>query len=234
MTRKTLAILAILGMLLISTFGTVAAQEGTGTDPVDEPTTESPFLTHPIVKLLGAYFGRDTGVTEPVDPADPPVDDPLDDPADPTDPTEPVETPVTPETVAAEIATYHEDGMGFGVLVKLYAMAEASRDACAAQAEDEAAVPAEGEGETEECTPLLVDDLVTEFKSGSGMGTLFKEYGKPALLGVGHVKKALKAHEQELEDGQDLDEPVVTDGVEKGKPEKAAKPVKPAKDKKNK
>ena len=68
-----------------------------------------------------------------------------------------------------EIATYHEDGLGFGVLVKLYAMAAKS------------GVP--------------VEELVAAFQSGTGMGELFEEYGRPSILGIGHIKQQAKAKE---------------------------------------
>lgn len=177
MKRKTFAIILIVGVFLISTFGAAAAQDEP--PPAEEP---SKFLTHPVVKLLGEYFGRDTG--EGGDPVTPPQ------PGEPAP-----EPPRTPESVAEEIANYHEEGIGFGVLVKLYAMAEASREACAQAPEGE------------ECTPLLVDDLVTELKSGVGMGALFKEHGKPALLGVGHVKKALKDQDKEKPNEKDKKAP---------------------------
>ena len=66
---------------------------------------------------------------------------------------------------ADEIGAYHDDGMGLGVLVKLYAMAD--------------------------IYDVPVDDLVTRFKNGEGIGQLFKDFGKPDLLGVGHVYKEL-------------------------------------------
>jgi len=68
---------------------------------------------------------------------------------------------------ADQIGAYHDDGMGLGVLVKLFAMADAY------------GVP--------------VDELVTRFKDGEGIGQLFKDenLGKPDLLGVGHVFKEL-------------------------------------------
>lgn len=69
--------------------------------------------------------------------------------------------------VSDQIAAYHAQGMGFGVLTKLYAIAQA------------AGVP--------------VDALVVQFKAGIGMGQLFKLYGKPSILGVGHVRQLLKA-----------------------------------------
>jgi len=83
--------------------------------------------------------------------------------------------------VSDQIAAYHDDGMGFGVLVKLYAMAAESQAACAEQV-DPAAV---------ECG-VSVEDLVAEFRTGTGMGQLFKKYTKPAHLGVGHIRKAFK------------------------------------------
>jgi hypothetical protein len=75
-----------------------------------------------------------------------------------------------------DIAAYHEDGVGFGVLVKLYAMAAESAEACAA---DESGEP---------CEALSVDDLVAALEGGAEMGDLYEEYGKPSALGVGHVK----------------------------------------------
>ena len=74
-----------------------------------------------------------------------------------------------------EIAAYHEDGLGFGVLVKLYAMAAASREAC------------DDEESTEPCG-VTVEELVEAFRSGMGLGDLFREYGRPSILGVGHVR----------------------------------------------
>jgi hypothetical protein len=77
-----------------------------------------------------------------------------------------------------DIAAYHEDGMGFGVLVKLYQMAAESQEACL---------------DAEDACGVTVEELVEAFQSGQGLGQLFKEYGKPSMLGVGHVRKALAA-----------------------------------------
>ena len=74
-----------------------------------------------------------------------------------------------------EVAAYHEDGLGFGVLVKLYAMAAASQEAC----DDE---------ESAEPCGVTVEELVEAFQSGTGMGDLFKEYVRPSIRGVGHVR----------------------------------------------
>lgn len=65
-----------------------------------------------------------------------------------------------------EINDYHSQGIGYGVLVKLYALSNASG------------------------TP--VTDLITQFKGGTGMGKLFKEYGKPATVGVGQIQQKVK------------------------------------------
>jgi len=66
-----------------------------------------------------------------------------------------------------EIDGYHSQGLGYGVLVKLYALSSASG------------------------TP--VSDLVAQFKGGTGMGKLFKTYGgKPATVGVGQVQQKVK------------------------------------------
>ena len=68
--------------------------------------------------------------------------------------------------VGDDIAQRHEDGFGFGVIVKLYAMAwEYGTD---------------------------LNELFDMFDNGTGMGKLFKEYGKPGLLGVGHVRQDTK------------------------------------------
>lgn len=83
--------------------------------------------------------------------------------------------------VSDQIATYHEEGMGFGVLVKLYAIAQEHED-CAEPA---------SEGESD-CLPTSVEELVVLFQSGVGMGQIFKDYGKPEKLGVGHVRQEYK------------------------------------------
>jgi len=66
------------------------------------------------------------------------------------------------QDVGHEIAEYHDEGYGFGVLVKIYGIAE-------------------------DCDECDVESLLAMFDE-NGMGHIFKEYGKPALLGVGHVR----------------------------------------------
>jgi hypothetical protein len=150
------------------------------------------------------------------------------------------------EEVAEQIAAYHEQGVGFGVLVKLYAMAEASAAACAA-------APAAENSEPARCTAVTVEELVQAHQSGTGLGELFKTYGKPALLGVGHVLQELKKLQKgdgavpveepggETDNGVgDGEGSVLVEGKggkpdfvgkpdKPGKPEKAGKPDKPGK-----
>jgi hypothetical protein len=75
--------------------------------------------------------------------------------------------------VSDRIAMYHDQGIGFGVLVKLYFLAS-TQAACVNPASAECAA--------------AVQALVDEFKGGAGMGQLFKKYGRPAGMGVGHVR----------------------------------------------
>jgi hypothetical protein len=188
MKHKTFATIGILAVLLVLVFSTAAAQTGTPTSATPTPTASptqmpSKFLSHPIVQILSAYFGRETEQQADATPTEPV---PTDGSTPVATPTEAVPTQTPQQALAEEIAQYHEDGMGFGVLVKLYAMAEASKQACAD-------APVATETAETVCTPVTVDELVTNFKSGTGMGVLFKEYGKPAMLGVGHVRKAMQA-----------------------------------------
>lgn len=97
--------------------------------------------------------------------------------------------------VGEDIAQYHDDGIGFGVLVKVYAIFEEAQTACGEAGEE---VPAE-EGEVtegavdeevgEEVDPcdVSVDSLLEEL-NGKGLGQLFQVYGKPAIMGIGHVR----------------------------------------------
>ena len=109
-----------------------------------------------------------------------------------------------------EIAAYHDEGIGFGVLVKLYAMADEAQEACAelGAADD----PACG---------ISVEELVVQFQSeGLGMGELFQLYGKPAMTGVGHIRQDLRDGKGKPpwagpKDGsEESDEPLDAAGVE--------------------
>jgi hypothetical protein len=248
MKYKMIATWGMIVVLLVSVFGTAAAQTGTET-PTTTPT-DGTLYTHPVVQILSKYFGRYQGTTPAVSPtASPSPEATVDHNATPdpnATPTEtptvtPPEVPVSPEQLAEEIAMYHEEGLGFGVLVKLYAMAEASKEGCAPQTDPEAtpdpnATP-EGDGTTAAaeptCTVVTVADLVTQFQNGTGMGQLFKEYGKPALLGVGQVRKAAKqltpAPEETIVPTDEATEG--TDGTvtteTHGKPEKVKPPKAP-------
>jgi hypothetical protein len=227
MKRKTIAALVVLFVMLTVLVGTVAAQsEGdptatptvaptiSETPVVTETATEVPteiptivptvdptqpvvtplakpgakFFTHPVVKLLSAYFDQQDEVVDPNQPVDPSVT-PSPEPTGTVD-----ETGSGLGPIGEKIAAYHEEGMGFGVLVKIFSMVKTSEEACAAvtPVEDPTA-----DAVTPECTPLTAEELVGAVQGGTGMGQLFKEYGKPAMMGVGHVRQALKHQEQE-------------------------------------
>jgi hypothetical protein len=108
---------------------------------------------------------------------------------------------LTAEDIGEQIEEYREMGLGYGDLVKIYAIAQESQEACQAEEEEAEAggedVPVADGGEVieepEEPCGVTVEELAQMLVDGYGMGQLFKDYGKPALLGVGHVRKALNA-----------------------------------------
>lgn len=204
-------------LLLVFIVGTVAAQSGDDPAvPTSEPA-ESTLYTHPVVQVLSAYFGRTTRPmmaiatpteTPPVDPNAPPTEEPS---------ATPTPTPAPgPEEFAEQIATYHDDGIGFGVLVKLYAMAEDAVKACA----DLQAAGVVVDPTLPACEAVTVEQLVSDFQGGVGMGELFKTYGKPALLGVGHVRKALQ-NQPDVEPTLTTPEPGLTTSDEQFKNQKS-------------
>ena len=75
------------------------------------------------------------------------------------------------------VAYYHSQGIGFGVLVKLFAMSQELEEACLSGLDPDAC-------------EVTLEDLIQAFEAGTGLGELFELYGKPELLGVGHVRKA--------------------------------------------
>jgi hypothetical protein len=93
-----------------------------------------------------------------------------------------------------EISAYHDDGYGFGVLVKVYAIASEAQESCLASAEEvEAEADEAGEAEESEgVNPCSVTaaHLIGELEE-MGMGQVFKLYGKPEIMGVGHVRKLM-------------------------------------------
>ncbi|MEN8241498.1 MAG: hypothetical protein ABFS17_06235 [Chloroflexota bacterium] len=100
--------------------------------------------------------------------------------------------------VGEDIGQYHDDGIGFGVLVKVYAIYEQAQLVCnevvVEELADEGEVVEEAEEDaaeedTEEIDPcdVTVEGLLEELE-GMGLGQLFKIYGKPAIMGVGHVR----------------------------------------------
>lgn len=77
------------------------------------------------------------------------------------------------------IESLHEDGMGFGVIVKLIGLSQMATEACSdgLTAEDG----------TDLCS-INLDSLVASFESGTGLGQLFKLVGKPSAMGIGQLR----------------------------------------------
>ncbi len=107
-------------------------------------------------------------------------DVPTEEPAPPAE-GEPLPEPAP--TVGEQAAALHADGTGFGVLTKFLSIAADSAEACSADPSPDCGV--------------TMDDMVTAFKDGTGIGDIYRDYGKPSALGVGHVKQELKEREQQ-------------------------------------
>jgi hypothetical protein len=96
--------------------------------------------------------------------------------------------------VGDEIGGYHEDGYGFGVLVKVYAIYDEAQQACEETPEVQPALEGEVDEKvvdeaTEEIDPCDVSiELLLESLEDMGLGQLFQVYGKPAIMGIGHVR----------------------------------------------
>lgn len=226
---KKFRILALILTFLLTLMlaGAVLAQEGVE-DPPD-PVTGT--YDHPIVDLLDTYFGDDESAEEWAEALETLTLDEgvVTDVNELTDELGNTTWEVTledgstfitndeelaaaliaalavaeagePTAVGDEIAAYHEDGLGFGVLVKLYAIAGESATACEEDPDPECAV--------------TVAQLVGDFQGGMGMGQIFREYGRPSLMGVGHVRQALRAEGlwQPGDGSTDGDDDDVSDG----------------------
>lgn len=102
------------------------------------------------------------------------------------------------DDVGDDIAEYHDDGTGFGVLVKLYSIAAESLESCQTadvdgEGEDLDAEPAVEDPDAEpvdECG-VTVEELIAMMEEGESLGDLFETYGRPTMMGIGHVKQAL-------------------------------------------
>lgn len=92
---------------------------------------------------------------------------------------------------ADDIEALHEEGLGFGVIVKLYSLAQMAQEQCSEKATSQESSQSEVPNGVDPCT-IDVDYLVEQFMTKHiGLGQLYKltELGKPNLLGVGHVRK---------------------------------------------
>jgi hypothetical protein len=167
---KKLKIIALVGVLLLSLFvaGVASAQD----EPPEDPPPTGTY-THPIVQLLASYFGQ----TESTDSDSGQEQDTGQEQGQDAD-----QEQDSQAALEEEIAGYHEEGLGFGELVKLYAIAAESEEACAEEG---------GTQDSEEPCGVTVEELVEMVEGGTGMGQLFQMYGRPSMLGVGHVRQQL-------------------------------------------
>lgn len=100
-------------------------------------------------------------------------------------------------TAGDDIAAYHEDGYGFGTLVKVYAIAAAANEGCDELTEPEGGAEEDG-GTT---CGTTVEDILGLLDEGAGMGQLFQEFGRPSILGVGHVRQLMNDNGNGDDDG---------------------------------
>ena len=143
---------------------------------------------HPIVRLLDEYFGL-ASLADLDAALDTLAADGTD--ADALDLVEvDINVVVVDDTntlvdVGDEIEAYHSiDGIGFGDLVKIYTIEEEWNAACELIPETDPLFDPDCAVTVEDLVALFVDD-------GLSMGTLFDDFLKPSLLGVGHVRQAL-------------------------------------------
>lgn len=95
--------------------------------------------------------------------------------------------------VGDQIIAYHNDDYGFGELVKIYAIVAESHEACASEASS---------GESGSCE-LTVEGLIAELEAAEGdFGVLFQTYGRPSMMGVGHIRQALGSFSGSGEGGE--------------------------------
>ena len=174
MNKFKLVAAILVVVLVLSSVSTVFAQsvDTTPPPPTEEPgtlpgtdVTTPEANINPIVKLLAQFFSFLFIVPVPTETVTPTVDPLL------------VDVTVTPEptllTPEEQVAAYHDAGLGFGVLVKLFSIASSAADECKL---------------TGTLCDVTIDSLIAQFQGGQGIGQLEKLYGKPEFLGIGQVR----------------------------------------------
>jgi len=194
---KWMSLIVTVIMLMAAASPVYAQSDGdTGEEPVAVEETNS-FLNQPIVKLLANFFGSlfvSDEVEEPVaaDPSDTPEPGDGGETGDPGeggetgDGGEPTEepTPVPTQSPEEQVAALHTDeDLGFGEITKLLEIVTEAQEACASEGVN---------------CDVTMDSLLAEYKSGLGMGELFKKYGKPEITGVGQVKQELDENGEKI------------------------------------
>jgi uncharacterized protein (DUF433 family) len=92
--------------------------------------------------------------------------------------------------VGDDIGQYHEDGFGFGVIVKVYAIIAELEEACMEDETEggEGEEAPESEEADDDLCGITVEDLFNDLANGSSIADLFETYGKPSIVGIGHVR----------------------------------------------
>lgn len=154
-----------------------------GEDDLDEE--EEINVNHPIWQLFKAFYEKLFAA---------PVDDELEG----EEPVDEGEEPAEGEGELDEedgfvLPEDNEDGWGWGLVAKMFGYYVMSQEEC--------------EGE-EVCEPLDFAAVQAYIAEGGKLapGQLFKEFGKPEFMGVGHIRKAMEAME-DAEDDDDLEDP---------------------------
>ena len=111
---------------------------------------------------------------------------------------------------AEQVAGYHDDGIGFGVLAKLLMVSLDSQDCEEAPEADESV-----------CNPVTFDELIALYLDGMSIGEIFDIFGKPANPGVGGLKNVEKFEGKCPEDGSGP--PGLCGDKENGKPDNSDK-----------
>lgn len=96
--------------------------------------------------------------------------------------------------VGDDIGEYHDLGYGFGVLVKVYSIIEGLEASCGEEELDDLNDPplnetANADDPVDLCE-TTVADLIARLDGDESMGDLFAIFGKPSMVGVGHVRNA--------------------------------------------
>lgn len=168
---KRIIALVLAGIMLTGFINPVFAQSET--EPIPEVEQEQEKI-NPVIQWIADFFKDLFTVETPEIPEETPEPEGTPEGEGSENPGEIIPTEEPALTAEEQIALYHdEDDLGFGVMVKLFGIAEAAKEECAATGLN---------------CDVDIDSLIEQFKSGVSIGDLNETYGKPDTLGIGHIK----------------------------------------------